>query len=88
MNEINTVCLECGVEIPQTKGKRKREFCSSSCRSNAWQKARRKEKEPKPLPPSPEVEKTPKPTVTKLTKKVMPIGLSATDQIQWRIDNG
>lgn len=36
-----TECLNCGKIIQQTPGKRKRQFCNSTCRSNYWQKASR-----------------------------------------------
>lgn len=35
-------CLECQKEVPQTAGKREKLFCNSTCRSNFWQKAKRK----------------------------------------------
>lgn len=35
-------CLECHKLLPQTKGKRAKQFCNSTCRSNYWQKAKRK----------------------------------------------
>jgi ribosomal 50S subunit-associated protein YjgA (DUF615 family) len=35
-------CLECKKEITQTKGKRPKKFCNSTCRSNYWQKEQRK----------------------------------------------
>jgi endogenous inhibitor of DNA gyrase (YacG/DUF329 family) len=35
-------CLECKKEVIQTPGKRERQFCNSTCRSNYWQKAKRK----------------------------------------------
>jgi len=35
-------CKECGGRISQLSGKRKKEFCSSSCRSNFWQKNKRR----------------------------------------------
>lgn len=42
MNEIdNLPCKECGKPVPQTKGKRTREYCSIACRSNNWQKRKR-----------------------------------------------
>jgi hypothetical protein len=37
-------CLECGLEVPQIEGKRKKVFCGSTCRSNYWAKNKRKEK--------------------------------------------
>lgn len=36
-----TNCKNCDESIPQTEGKRKRDFCNSTCRSNFWQKAKR-----------------------------------------------
>lgn len=42
MNEINNLsCKECGKPVPQTKGKRTKEYCSIACRSNNWQKRKR-----------------------------------------------
>lgn len=38
-------CLECKKEIIQTSGKRKRQFCNSSCRSLFWQKQQKVKKE-------------------------------------------
>jgi endogenous inhibitor of DNA gyrase (YacG/DUF329 family) len=35
-------CLNCKKEVLQTPGKRERQFCNSTCRSNFWQKAKRK----------------------------------------------
>ena len=35
-------CLECKNDLIQTQGKRERQFCNSTCRSNFWQKAKRK----------------------------------------------
>lgn len=37
-------CLNCTKQIPQTPGKRRKDFCNSTCRSNYWQKQKRKEK--------------------------------------------
>jgi len=41
-------CPNCEKEIEQTKGKRKKKFCNSTCRSNVWQKKKRKLEEKKP----------------------------------------
>ena len=38
-------CKECDKDLAQTDGKRKKEFCNSTCRSNFWQKNRKKKKE-------------------------------------------
>lgn len=35
-------CLECEIELVQIPKKRVKQFCSSTCRSNFWQKAKRK----------------------------------------------
>jgi len=35
-------CLECKSDLVQLEGKREKQFCNSSCRSNYWQKAQRK----------------------------------------------
>lgn len=35
-------CLECGTELTQTPGKRAKTFCNVTCRSNYWQKNKRK----------------------------------------------
>ncbi len=45
-------CPNCGKEIEQTEGKRTKQFCNSTCRSNVWQKQKRKAKEntPKTIP--------------------------------------
>lgn len=48
VNEINVYlsdmqCAECKKELEQTPGKRPKVFCNSTCRSNFWQKAKRKE---------------------------------------------
>lgn len=37
-------CLNCTKTLKQTLGKRKKVFCSSTCRSNFWQKAKVAEK--------------------------------------------
>lgn len=37
-------CLECGKELTQTPGKRAKQFCNVTCRSNYWQKQKRKDK--------------------------------------------
>lgn len=37
-------CLNCDTELEQTEGKREKQFCNSTCRSNYWQKAKRKKK--------------------------------------------
>lgn len=42
-------CLECKKYLVQTPGKRARQFCNSTCRSNFWQKQERKKK-PKQQP--------------------------------------
>lgn len=39
---MDILCKECGEKVTQTTGKRKKEFCNSTCRSNFWQKAERK----------------------------------------------
>jgi hypothetical protein len=31
-------CLECGKEVPQTKGRRERLFCNNTCKSKYWRK--------------------------------------------------
>ena len=36
-------CPNCENEIIQTKGKRKKLFCNSTCRSNVWAKSKRKQ---------------------------------------------
>lgn len=38
-------CLECKKDLEQTPGKRTKQFCNSTCRSNYWQKSKRKVKE-------------------------------------------
>lgn len=35
-------CLECGKELVQLSGKRAKQFCNVTCRSNYWQKKKRK----------------------------------------------
>jgi len=35
-------CLECNELLTQVQGKREKQFCSSTCRSNYWQKAKRR----------------------------------------------
>lgn len=35
-------CLECKKDLVQTAGKRAKQFCNSTCRSNYWQKAKRR----------------------------------------------
>ncbi len=37
-------CLNCSKELVQIEGKRAKQFCNSTCRSNYWQKEKRKEK--------------------------------------------
>lgn len=37
-------CLNCGEHISQTLGKREKQFCDSTCRSNYWQKKKRTQK--------------------------------------------
>jgi len=37
-----TQCLNCGKEIIQTPHKKIKIFCNSTCRSNYWQKEKRK----------------------------------------------
>lgn len=36
-------CLECGKKLIQTPGKRAKQFCNTTCRSNYWQKKKRQE---------------------------------------------
>jgi hypothetical protein len=31
-------CLECGLLVPQTPGKRKKEYCGPTCRTKCWKK--------------------------------------------------
>lgn len=31
-------CLQCGLPVPQTAGKRKKEYCNSTCRTTFWKK--------------------------------------------------
>lgn len=40
-------CLNCGMDVKQTPGKKTKLFCNVSCRSNYWQMKKRKEGEPK-----------------------------------------
>lgn len=35
------ICPNCGNIVPQTVGKRKKDFCNTTCRSNFWQKQKR-----------------------------------------------
>lgn len=42
-------CLNCGQNLIDLPGKRKKVFCNSSCRSNYWQKSDRLEKEGKSI---------------------------------------
>jgi hypothetical protein len=35
------LCPNCGKELQQTPGKRAKEYCNSTCRSNYWQKQNR-----------------------------------------------
>ena len=39
-------CQNCGKDLVQIKGKRKKEYCNSTCRSNFWQKEQVKKKKP------------------------------------------
>jgi Fe-S-cluster-containing dehydrogenase component len=41
---VMSKCSFCGEEIEQTTGKRKKEFCNNTCRSNAWYKKNKKGK--------------------------------------------
>jgi hypothetical protein len=38
-------CLECGKPVPQTPGKRKKEYCNSTCRTTLWKKKKNAGKE-------------------------------------------
>lgn len=40
-------CLECGKPVPQTFGKRKKEYCNSTCRTKFWKKKKDAGKEKK-----------------------------------------
>ncbi len=40
-------CLNCKKELEQIPQKRPKKFCNSTCRSNYWQKEKRKEVKPK-----------------------------------------
>jgi hypothetical protein len=40
-------CLECGKKVPQTPGKRKKEYCGPTCRTKFWKKKRDAGKEKK-----------------------------------------
>ena len=31
-------CLQCGRQVPQTPGKRKKEYCGPTCRTKFWKK--------------------------------------------------
>ena len=33
-------CLECGKKVVQTPGKRKKEYCDSTCRTKYWKKSK------------------------------------------------
>lgn len=44
-------CLNCGEPLKQVKGKREKKFCDSTCRSNYWQKEKRRSE--KLLAPNP-----------------------------------
>lgn len=41
---METKCLECGNSVPQTLGKRKKEYCGSTCRTVYWKKKKQKGK--------------------------------------------
>ncbi len=41
---MESKCLDCGENLVQLEGKRQKQFCGSSCRSNYWQKKKRRAK--------------------------------------------
>lgn len=56
-------CKQCGAELTQTEGRRKKEFCGNTCRSNFWYKNSKKKKQKYVVntpAPKPNVNNTPK----------------------------
>ena len=88
-------CLQCKKEIDQPSGKRAKQFCNNSCRSNYWYARNKKGKsKPKVNPKAqnkPIQEPETKPPDTSNTKNKgnddMPKGLNTIQQLQWRIDH-
>lgn len=39
-------CLECSTEVPQTPGKRAKQFCNNTCRVKYWQKKKKEQSGP------------------------------------------
>ena len=76
-------CKSCGKELTDTPGKRKKQFCNSTCRSNYWHKQKVKEYtiDPKGF----EFRVTTEGIIP--IKKGMPKGLSLQEQIQWKINH-
>lgn len=68
MNE--TFCKNCGHSVDQTPGKRTKEFCNVTCRSNFWQKKKRAERIGVGALPNP----VPYPVVTKILPVEIPKG--------------
>jgi hypothetical protein len=65
-------CLNCASILEQIPHKRKKQFCNSTCRSNYWQKQKRKATD-KPLATQPKVAKKksqPKKTFSKTEQKI------------------
>lgn len=62
-------CLNCDTPLEQIKGKREKQFCNSTCRSNYWQKAKRKQE--KDAPPDKRIKDLTKPSnvVIPITQK-------------------
>ena len=84
---VMILCRQCGAIISQTEGKRQKEFCDNTCRSNFWYGKNKKGKVV--------VKNLTKPTTganQKIEKKptqneslnTMPKGLTLMEQLEWR----
>lgn len=83
-------CLQCGKELINTPGRRPKQFCNSTCRSNYWNKAKKTNNLKFKVIVVPEPTKIPnweQPKSSKIDIKIMPKGLSLQDQIDWKIKN-
>jgi hypothetical protein len=71
-------CLECGNPVAQTPGRRKKEYCGSTCRSLHWKKKQEAGK-PKRRPgrPTKETKYNP-PTGPEIKKKVSPTAIESS----------
>lgn len=76
-------CKECGNEIEQTEGKKKKEYCGNTCRVKYWQKKKRQNEPPKKRGRKPKTEiAIPEPNEPVI--EILPTGDKMPENLDWK----